>query len=80
MIDTTIYPGTAGKPQLLTGEEQNMKGLCLAIFFLGLWVLFGTLFDGKWVGIVFGALAALMALMGFVTLNNSGSTGKHDSK
>jgi hypothetical protein len=57
-----------------------MKGLCLAVFFLGLWVLLGTLFDAKWVGIVFGSLIALMALMGFATLNNSGNAGKHENK
>jgi hypothetical protein len=57
-----------------------MKGLCLAVFFLGLWVLLGTLFEAKWVGIVFGGLTALMALMGFATLNTSGNGSKHDNK
>ena len=53
-----------------------MKGLCLAVFFLGIWILVGTFVDAKWVGIVFGALIALMALMGFANLNTSGSTNK----
>jgi hypothetical protein len=53
-----------------------MKGLCLAVFFLGLWVLVSTLVEAQWVGITFGALTALMALMGFATLNTSGGSNK----
>ena len=41
-----------------------MKFVSLAICSLGIWVLLGSFVDGEWVGIVFGALAALLALIG----------------
>jgi hypothetical protein len=41
-----------------------MKLISLAICSLGIWVLLSAFVDGQWVGIVFGALAALLALAG----------------
>ena len=41
-----------------------MKFASLAICSLGVWVLLGSFVDGTWVGIVFGAIAAILALIG----------------
>jgi membrane-bound ClpP family serine protease len=41
-----------------------MKFVSLAICSLGIWVLLGSFIDGSWVGIVFGAIAAVLALVG----------------
>jgi hypothetical protein len=41
-----------------------LKLLCLAVCSLGIWVLLSAFVDGSWVGIVFGALAAVLALAG----------------
>jgi hypothetical protein len=41
-----------------------MKLMSLAICSLGIWVFLGTIVNGDWVGIVFGILAALLALGG----------------
>jgi hypothetical protein len=41
-----------------------MKLLSLAVCSLGIWVFLGTIVSGDWVGIVFGILAALLALGG----------------
>lgn len=39
-----------------------MKLLNLAICSLGLWVLIGAFTSAQWVGIVFGAITAVLAL------------------
>jgi hypothetical protein len=39
-----------------------MKLLNLAICSLGVWVLLSAFVSGEWVGIVFGGLAAVLAL------------------
>lgn len=39
-----------------------MKLLSLAICSLGIWVLLGSFVDASWVGIVFGAITAVLAL------------------
>ena len=41
-----------------------MKYISLAICSLGIWVLLSAFVTGKWVGIVFGAIAAILALIG----------------
>jgi hypothetical protein len=41
-----------------------MKFLSLAICSLGVWVLLSAFITGKWVGIVFGAITAVLALIG----------------
>lgn len=41
-----------------------MKLTSLAICSLGIWVLLSAFVDGSWVGIVFGAIAAILALVG----------------
>jgi len=41
-----------------------MKFLSLAVCSLGIWVLLSSFVSGAWVGIVFGAIAALLALAG----------------
>jgi len=46
--------------------KQKVKLLCLAVCSLGIWVLLGSFIDGAWVGIVFGAIAVLLALAGAV--------------
>ena len=43
-----------------------MKLLSLAVCSLGVWVVLGSFIDGAWVGIVFGAIAAVLALAGAV--------------
>ena len=40
-----------------------MKLLSLAICSLGIWVFLSAFVTGKWVGIVFGAIAAALALI-----------------
>ncbi len=47
-----------------------MKLLSLAICSLGIWVLLSAFVEGKWVGIVFGALAAILALASVFTSNS----------
>ena len=39
-----------------------MKFLSLAICSLGIWVFLSAFIDHSWVGIVFGAIAAVLAL------------------
>lgn len=39
-----------------------MKLLSLAICSLGIWVLLGSFVSASWVGIVFGAITAVLAL------------------
>ena len=46
-----------------------MKLLSLAICSLGIWVLLSAFVDGSWVGIVFGAIAAVLALISTFTSN-----------
>ena len=46
--------------------KQKVKLLSLAVCSLGIWVLLGSFIDGSWVGIVFGAIAAILALVGVV--------------
>jgi hypothetical protein len=41
-----------------------MRLISLAICSLGIWVLLSAFVDGSWVGIVFGAIAAVLALIG----------------
>jgi hypothetical protein len=41
-----------------------MKYVSLAICSLGVWVFLSAIVTGKWVGIVFGAIAAVLALIG----------------
>ncbi len=41
-----------------------MKFTSLAICSLGIWVFLGSFVDGSWVGIVFGIIAAILALIG----------------
>jgi len=40
-----------------------VKLLSLAICSLGIWVLLSAFVDGTWVSIVFGAIAAVLALI-----------------
>ncbi len=40
-----------------------MKYLSWAIASLGVWVLLGSFINASWVGIVFGAIAAILAVM-----------------
>ena len=40
-----------------------MKLLNLAICSLGIWVFLSAFVSGKWVGIVFGGIAAVLALI-----------------
>lgn len=40
-----------------------MKLLSLAICSLGVWVLLSSFVDASWVGIVFGAITAVLALV-----------------
>ncbi|MBI2287652.1 MAG: hypothetical protein HYY41_05295 [Chloroflexi bacterium] len=44
-----------------------MKLLSWAIASLGAWVLLGSLIDASWVGIVFGAITAVLAVIAAVT-------------
>lgn len=44
-----------------------MKFLCLAVCSLGIMFLLGSFLDGSWIGIVFGAIAAVLALAGAAT-------------
>lgn len=44
-----------------------MKFVSLAICSLGIWVLLSAFVDASWVGIVFGAIAAVLALIGTFT-------------
>ncbi|MFC1987233.1 hypothetical protein ACFLVH_01640 [Chloroflexota bacterium] len=44
-----------------------MKLLSWAIASLGVWVLLGSLITASWVGIVFGAIAAILAIIAAVT-------------
>ncbi len=44
-----------------------MKLLGLAICSLGIWVLLSSFVSGSWVGIVFGAIAAVLALISAFT-------------
>jgi len=56
-----------------TNDERGgilMKYLSLAVCSLGIWVLLGSFVSGQWVGIVFGALAAVLALIGAFSNNN----------
>ncbi len=46
--------------------NYKVKLLSLAVCSLGIWVLLGSFIDGSWVGIVFGAIAAVLALAGSV--------------
>ncbi len=46
-----------------------MKLLSLAICSLGIWVLLSAFVDGTWVGIVFGAITAILALISVFTSN-----------
>jgi hypothetical protein len=41
-----------------------VKLLSLAICSLGIWVLLSAFVDASWVGIVFGAITAILALVG----------------
>jgi hypothetical protein len=41
-----------------------MRLISLAICSLGIWVLLSAFIDDSWVGIVFGAIAAVLALTG----------------
>lgn len=41
-----------------------MKLVSLAICSLGIWVFLSAFVDASWVGIVFGAIAAILALLG----------------
>jgi hypothetical protein len=41
-----------------------MKYVSLAICSLGIWVFLSAFVDQSWVGIVFGIIAALLALIG----------------
>ena len=41
-----------------------MKSLNLAICSLGIWVFLGAFIDASWVSIVFGAITAILALVG----------------
>jgi len=43
-----------------------MKLLSLAICSLGIWVLLSAFVDASWVGIVFGAITAALAIIGAV--------------
>jgi hypothetical protein len=40
-----------------------MKMLSLAICSLGIWVLLGSFIGASWVGTVFGAITAILALL-----------------
>lgn len=44
-----------------------MKCQGYAIASLGVWVFLGSFIDAAWVGIVFGAVAAILAVIGAVT-------------
>ncbi len=44
--------------------KQKVKFLSLAVCSLGIWVLLGSFVDASWVGIIFGAIAAILALVG----------------
>jgi hypothetical protein len=46
--------------------KPKVKLLCLAVCSLGIWVFLGSFIDGAWVGIVFGIIAAILALAGAV--------------
>ncbi len=46
-----------------------MKFLSLAICSIGIWVFLSAFVTGKWVGIVFGAIAAILALIATFTDN-----------
>jgi hypothetical protein len=41
-----------------------MKSMSLAICSLGIWVFLSAFVHESWVGIVFGAIAAVLALLG----------------
>lgn len=45
------------------GESGKMKLLSLAICSLGIWVVLNSLVEGIWDDIVFGAIAAVLAVM-----------------
>ncbi len=45
-----------------------MKWLSLAICSLGVWVLLTAFVEATWVGIVFGAIAALLAIIAAYTI------------
>jgi hypothetical protein len=58
-------------------ERKNLKGgpvmkyTSLAICSLGIWVFLSAFVHGSWVGIVFGIIAALLALAGAFTKSES---------
>jgi len=41
-----------------------MKLVSLAICSIGIWILLSAFVDASWVGIVFGAITAILALLG----------------
>ncbi len=41
-----------------------MKLVSMAICSIGVWILLSAFVTGKWVGIVFGGIAAVLALIG----------------
>ena len=57
-----IYRGSGRQEK--QQEVENMKLIGLAICSLGIWVFLSAFVTGKWVGIVFGAIAAVLALIG----------------
>ena len=48
-------------------NQVKMKLLNLAICSLGVWVVLSSLIDASWVGIAFGAIAAVLAAIAAFT-------------
>ena len=60
------FRGSREREKIMTKQEvkKKVKLLCLAVCSLGIWVFLSAFISASWVGIVFGIITTVLALVG----------------